>query len=89
MDRNLLRKKAKEEYKKMMKTTPKNRRVPFAQMFPILKASIENKLSASEHMVGNEVKTEAIPTQDDDLVHSMLEDTAPPHVHTADCQHEH
>lgn len=40
MDRRYLRDAAKKEYKKMMKTMPAGYRLPFAQMFPLIKQSI-------------------------------------------------
>ena len=82
MDRALIRKKAKQEYKKLMKTTPKAQRMPFAQAFPMLKSILEGKFGA-----GAEDNQAQIQPEDEALIQSMMEEE--PHQHGPNCNHDH
>lgn len=74
MDRAILRKQAKAEYKKLMKSTPKSRRVPFSQAFPMLKTMIENGLDGSESL--QDTPAETVSADDANLISGMMEEPA-------------
>lgn len=81
MDRQLLRTLAKTEYKKLMKGTPKSRRMTFAQAFPMIKSMLNAKLESTQLN-----SSEQLQAEDQALIQGMLEEE--PHQHGPDCNHE-
>lgn len=75
MDRAILRKQAKIKYKEMMKSTPKSRRMPFNQAFPMLKTMIENNLDSKQDLVDTPADTMSM--DDADLISGMMEVAEP------------
>lgn len=81
MDKRLIRLKAKAEYKKLMKGTPKAKRAPFAQVWPFIRANMGLKAAqASNSQLGIE---------DSAAIESMLAQDDTEHIHGPGCQHEH
>ena len=92
MDRNLLRKLAKIEFKKMMKGQPKGQRaqMTFAQAFPILKSMLKGKMGANAEMNSNQPTIQqAMSAEDAALLEGMMAGApvTAEHVHGPDCHH--
>lgn len=97
MDRNLMRKMAKVEYKKMLKGVKGADRPSFAQAWPLIKATLEGKArEGKESQVQLSVEEDAVLEQmlaveeapeapDAPEVVKMIELE---HVHGEGCEHE-
>lgn len=84
MDRNLLRKMAKQEYKKMMKGLKRSQRPSFAQAWPLIKSTLEGKMRDTP--VQDQLTVDDAAALDQMLIGAEPEAE---HVHGPDCNHEH
>ena len=85
MDRNLMRKLAKQEFKKMMNGVKRAQRPTFAQAWPLIKSTLEGKNRETP------AAQEQLTIEDVAALDSMLVDEQPievEHVHGPDCNHE-
>lgn len=87
MDRNLLRKVAKQEYKKMFKGTPRAQRPSFAQAWPLIRATLEGKDRETAEPTQN-LTAEDASVLDEMIVEDVTADVEHEHVHGPDCNHE-